>query len=257
MTGIILCEGLTDQILLSQYFCGRFHFCFDKKRSKKSIIFDSVEESFIYSRGSNDFLYISRTGGKDNLPRALSGIWNKIKLDAGLSFDYVAIITDHDSEEEVVSLKAKLKKATEYYGTIQNLSDSNWQTVEIDTGFQQTKKSEFLTLFIPLDHPGALETFLLDSLNEIEENQHIVDKSRNFVNSLVQDYDNKAAKFPPNVLSSRRMRVKAPLSVFFGVTNPEGGFRTFEEYLKEIDWSAYENIQQGFKAFDSVLRIRR
>lgn len=30
MTGIILCEGLTDQVLLSKYFCGRFGFAFER-----------------------------------------------------------------------------------------------------------------------------------------------------------------------------------------------------------------------------------
>lgn len=36
MTGIILCEGLTDQVLLSKYFCGRFGFAFDLKSTQKA-----------------------------------------------------------------------------------------------------------------------------------------------------------------------------------------------------------------------------
>lgn len=256
MTGIVLCEGMTDQILLSHYIIGRFHFHFDKNMSKKPIRFDSVEESFVYHSDNNDILYISRTGGKDNLPRALTGVWDKIRLDAEISFDYVAIVTDHDSDEEAEALKEQLKRTIENFGTMQEIRDSSWQAVEIESKFREVKKTQFLTLFVPLNHAGALETFLLDSLNSFEENRYLVDKSRKFVDTLVHDYDNKTAKFPPNVLSSRRMRVKAPLAVFFGITNPEGGFKTFEEFLNEIDWSVYENIHQGFKSFDCVFNSK-
>ena len=75
MTGIILCEGLTDQVLLSKYFCGRFGFAFDLKSTQKAIKLDAVEESSIYSRGKEEFLYISQAGGKSNLPPALAGIF--------------------------------------------------------------------------------------------------------------------------------------------------------------------------------------
>ena len=243
---------MTDQILLSQYFCDRFQFYFDAKKTKVSQRFGNVEESFVYSRGGNDSLSISRTGGKDNLPSALDSVWNTNSLDTGLFFDHVAVITDHDSEEEADSLNEMLEKTIQKYGTLQKIQGSDWHAVEMENRFQQKKQSEFFTLFIPLDHPGALETFLLDSLNSVEENRYIVQRLREFVNSLSQDYDREKEKFPPSVLSSRRLRVKAPLAVFFGVTNPEGGFRRFETFLKEIDWSNYENIQQGFKVFDSV-----
>lgn len=165
MTGIILCEGLTDQVLLSKYFCGRFRFAFDLKSTNKAIKLDAVKDSNVYSRGGEDFLYISQTGGKSNLAQALNSVLKTNRLDAGVFFDYIAVITDRDSDAEMVSLKNDLWTTLNRRGSIQQNQTSDWNTLEIETeGFSEKKQVDFLTIFIPLAHPGALETFLLDSL---------------------------------------------------------------------------------------------
>lgn len=254
MTGIILCEGLTDQVLLSKYFCGRFGFAFDLKSTQKAKKLDAVEESSVYSRKGAEFLYVSQTGGKSNLSRALADILEMNRLDAGLFFDYIAVITDRDDDKEAADLTEELQKVLKNYGSMENEQSSDWHTLNLETkGFQEKKKVRFLTIFIPLDHPGALETFLLDSLSKKKENQYIAQESVKFVNSLNDAHNDKKVDFPQGVLSSRRLCVKAPLAVFFGVTNPESTFKGFEDFLNAVDWASYEKIHQGFQSFDCVM----
>lgn len=250
MTGIILCEGLTDQILLSKYFCGRFCFSFDSKNTKCAVHLGAVEESYVYSRKSEEHLYISRTGGKSNMSNALISVLEMNRLDAGIFFDYIAVITDRDSDEEADSLETEFSAILKNHGSVQKKQASDWYTLEVETEFSEEKKTNFLTVFIPLDHEGALETFLLDSLSKKKENQYIAQESIKFVKNLNDACNTKKVDFPKGVLSSRRLRIKAPLAVFFGVTNPERVFRKFEDFLNEVDWSSYENIHQGFKSFD-------
>lgn len=138
MTGIILCEGLTDQVLLSKYFCGRFGFAFDLKSTQKAIKLDAVEESSVYSRKGAEFLYISQAGGKSNLPPALAGILETNRLDAGVFFDYIAVITDRDSDKEAADLTEEMQKVLKNYGSMKNEQSSDWHTLNMETkGFQE------------------------------------------------------------------------------------------------------------------------
>lgn len=94
---------------------------------------------------------------------------------------------------------------------------------------------------------------MLDSLSKKKENQYIAQESVKFVNSLNHAHNAKKVDFPQGVLSSRRLCVKAPLAVFFGVTNPESTFKRFEDFLNAVDWASYEKIHQGFQSFDCVM----
>lgn len=67
----------------------------------------------------------------------------------------------------------------------------------------------------------------------------------------------KEAKiFPAGLLQSRRLQIKAPLAVYFGVLNPERIFWKFEKVLNSVNWNQYRTVQNGLKAFDVVLNAK-
>lgn len=263
MMGIILCEGTTDQILLSKYFCARYDYEFNMIATKKAVRIlssnskeklDTVKSNvYVDTSNPDNLLYISSTNGKSNLSDALNSVLYINQLGSDIKFDYIAILTDHDSEEEIQEIKGQINQVLQQHQFLLNVTHTvGWKKLEFTDAFQQKSSCEFLFLVVPTEHNGALETFLLDALHEEEDNKYLVDESRKFVKNLY-NAKQEGKSFPDGVLKTRRLRTKAPLATFFGVVNPEGGFKRFEEFLNAVDWGKYEEVQKEFHIFDKVL----
>lgn len=73
----------------------------------------------------------------------------------------------------------------------------------------------------------------------------------NFVADLIKKKETlSSSEWNPNFLRSRRMQIKAPLGVFFGVAWPDRAFNDAREMFRRIPWSDYCQIQTSFQAFN-------
>lgn len=258
MNGIVLCEGETDQILLNKYFCNRYGFKYIEDDSKPMT---AGKHSCRYERNYGDVIHISYVGGKDKFPQALEKILKINRFNVPkTSFDYIAIIMDHDSHEEVQEMMEKSCQVLQKYGKEIGCSKfGHWKHWEQEIGFEESKQVYFLLMPIPVRGEGALETFLLNALSEKRKNSYIVQQSNEFVMHLMGTLnrwklEGKTEYFPDGVLKSRRLQTKAPLAVYFGIVNPERTFAKYEDILNSIDWSKYEKIQTDFMVFEDMMK---
>lgn len=258
MTGIILCEGETDQILLSKFFCSRYGYQFNNKATRQGVTFSKQSQDGIirsvYTRESSDLktddlLYIVSTAGKNNFPSILQRVLTINRIDSNIFFDSISVVTDHDSDKEVGQLQECLENILQQAAKQSMSFDMVWQSYDMTTDFHEYRHFQFQMLIVPVDHDGALETFLLNALREKAENVCLVDESRKLIDNLVEK-KKAGIPFPKEVLKGRRLQVKAPLSVFLGITNPERIFSTFEETLNSVPWEKYAEVQKGFQSFD-------
>lgn len=258
MNGIVLCEGETDQILLNTYFGHRYGFKYVRNASKSIPL---NKNSWTYARSNGDLVQISSVGGKDNFTKTLEQILkrNSINTTSEACFDYVAVMMDHDSDNEVQDMIERFHQVFQRYSQEIHSQYERWTCWEQKTEFDEIKPIYFLLIPIPNDGEGALETFLLHALTEKRENTYLVQESNAFVAKLTEELHRQKLEghkecVPEGVLASRRSQIKAPLAVYFGVVNPERTFTKFDDILNSIDWSTYESIQTGFKAFDDVIK---
>lgn len=190
MNSIILCEGETDQIVLSEYFCHMYGFKF--LRGAKNKPFGNAECR--YTRGADqlDIVYVSGNDFSEYVQKVL-----KInQLNTGNTYTHMAVISDHDSDEEI---------------------QQRWQGI--------------------IEHESG--------------NSFLAQESKRFVAELIKKKGSLSDdEWNPAFLKSRRMQVKAPLGVFFGVAWPDRAFNDAREMFKRIPWQKYRQIQTSFQAFD-------
>lgn len=264
MNGIILCEGETDQILLSKYFGCQYGFQYEGNchLNEHNVHIYGCE----YKNGSGNFLQIAYVEGKNNFAGALEYILWINRLNAGKFFDYIAVVMDHDSDEEVLAVNRELQNVLAQACLDGEEMNSGWSSYRMkDVSFQDKRDIwdvRFILITLPIEENGALETFLLHSLAEKAENKYLVQQSEHFVEEIILMSDKgistkKEAKiFPAGLLQSRRLQIKAPLAVYFGVLNPERIFCKFEKVLNSVNWNQYRTVQNGLKAFDVVLNAK-
>lgn len=248
MNGIILCEGNTDQILLSKYFGSKYSFVYESERH------DRFMHRCRYRNKNGELLSIAHVGGKNQFVKALEYVLKINKLnDSNTVIDYIAVVMDHDSDDEVMSMQRGLEQVLHLHCTKKQDSLPDWSEWKQCAEFGETKTLQFIFISIPMQGNGALETFLLNALQDDEDNRYLVEQSNSFVSHLIHKKQSGTVSFPYEVLQSRRLQIKAPLAVYFGVVNPERIFAKFEDVLGSIAWARYESINSGFRAFQSVM----
>ena len=248
MNAILLCEGETDQIILSYYFIKRFNYAYRKDLSKLLNVNSQAEHISLYVH-DDDKLTIWAVGGNDLLIPALEKVFNINKTNAGKVYEKIVVIADRDSSLELENLWKELKKCMNKFGINDEFRSEEWISVNQNIDFNDTLSLEILGLGIPLETDGALETFLLNALGAKDDNKYLVCKSKEFVKDLL---DNKKS-FPDKYLSNRRLRIKAPLAVFFAITSPDRMFNEINEILKSIPWEEYEKIQKDFHLLNKLV----
>ena len=243
MNAIILCEGESDCVILSQYFCNRFHFSYQK--SQKSA--DGIGMDCRYTKDSHT-LTIRIVEGVRGFGGKLRDTLRENAINTGTQdqFTHIAVIADHDSDNENDRLLQELNEVLGEY-QLPIFQEGHWcHCTQITEMKGRSADIELLFLSIPLDKSGALETMLLSTLEKTEDGRYLAMESRLFVDALIH---NREAKSMP-YLSSRGDQVKAPLAVFFAVAAPRRIYATQQEILNMVDWSTFSEIQKALRAFD-------
>lgn len=246
MNSIILCEGETDQIVLSEYFCHMYGFKFS--RGTKNKPFKNAGCRYIHEGDQLDIVYVAGNNFSEYVQRVL-----KINLlNTGDTYTHMAVISDHDSEEEIQQRWQEIAEViSEACRCAFHIKENQWLNLEQPSAFGESLPLECLFLSVPLTEECALETFLLNAIEHEPGNSFLAQEAKRFVTGLIEKKENLTnAEWNPAFLKSRRMQVKAPLGVFFGVAWPDRAFNDAQDMFRRIPWQKYHQIQTSFQAFN-------
>lgn len=252
MNSVIFCEVLTDLFLISYYFieCFGFKYCHralpiaPKKLHENS----TLESVCCYQRGDDNLVIWAVNGHGDLFVKALARILNQNKINSPTNeyFSRICVMTDNDDEDELAKFWQDMNQCLLNYGIDENFQTTRWVTAIQEISFGEKLSLELLGIPMPTTKTGALETILLNALEEQEGCTYLAERSRNFVDELVQHHD----QFSNDYLFKRRQIIKAPLAVFFALISPEKTFVDFDKILRNIQWKNYQVIKDLFKPFD-------
>lgn len=245
---ILLCEGETDQVLLSYYFKQKSGYEYIKK-CENLLCRKSQEESVCLYRQkqkeNGEELIIWAVGSQSLIPEALSEILGMNQSNTENVYSRIAILTDRDSDEENANFWESINHTIISFGIDVVLEEQKWIKLHQSVEFDEEVEIEILGLSIPLDKDGALETFLLSALEEQDQNRYLAQQSEIFVRGLIENRE-----YLCSYLTNRRLCVKAPLAVFFAIANPERTFHSFDNILKSVSWEKYTTIRNAFHLLD-------
>ena len=182
---LLLCEGVTDQILIS-YYLG--YVSGWKYSNLKDVPFADYKQLAWYQR-DNHIMGIWPVGG-NSFDSALNEIARLENCEH--KFDKIAIITDNDSNEESNERYENICNSIVQHFTLRDditranfLGAKNqWITIDIINQFKDKSNKivtddnqiEFCFLLIPNYHVGTLESCVLDYLSDNDkEKKDIID----------------------------------------------------------------------------------
>lgn len=244
MNSIILCEGRTDAILLSYYLGKVYGWSYSRKGPKEYIRIEANQNQEInWYKKDNDFLMIFGVGGKDNYKNVIDNYVSQIlqNYPPESSFKNIVIVADKDSAEisEIEKLHAEW---LEPYA--KQVVNSQWLENSFEDNFGNTHQIRTLSIIIPADKQGALETTLLDAISEEEYDKTIVKKCEEFV----VDVRTVASRY----IKTDRLALKAHLATVFAVLSPEKVFSQLDVIIKEVPWESSQILMECFEALGEL-----
>ncbi|WP_099191958.1 DUF3226 domain-containing protein [Tepidibacter mesophilus] len=246
MRSILLCEGKTDAIILS-YYLGKvkgWNYHRDNKKKLNIPVRNKDTEEVNWYKLNDDLLSIWAVGGKDNFDYAISKIIdiNKIANEEDV-FNKIIILRDRDNFENDEDISNDLDKSFSDKECFLNLKNNEWIDGIYKNEFDDEMSVKCLTLIIPFDKKGALETFLLDAISELgDEEKVLINRCKSFIN------DFNLTKY----LNTERLRVKGELSTTLAVMYPDKVFTTIDNMLRNISWEKYKSVQESFKKLEEI-----
>ena len=235
MNKIILCEGMTDAILLSYYLdkVAAWEFC--RKPPRNIAIKEGRDESVNWYEKGDDRLMICGVGGKDRMQAFFTDKILRPIVDAG-AFSRMAVVLDRD-DKELGSIEAH--SSSIFKPVITSMTNNVWVGNHYTDSFGIDQVLETLLVVIPAEHQGALETLMLDSISEDPYDAVIVEKAGVFV----EEMKTAAQKY----INSRRKELKAHLGVTWAVQYPEKVFRLIDEQIRSVEWEKSEVLHRCFE----------
>lgn len=236
--GIVLCEGDSDQVLLGAYLAAVKNMTFVKQ------IGDNIfakERVIWYSDKSEQYIGIWNVGGNEFSPtiqKIMQSEFFEHKIES------IVVITDYDDESAEQERANKIFKTinetvaiNEYKPWDSSKMNNKWNRILFTDSFSQQVDIKYCYLLVPYDSYGALETYMLKSLSENdEEKKDVIFQVKEFVNNF------KSERY----LRKRREKIKAELSVSVAVFNPEKMFDTMKELISSVDWMQFEQTEKQF-----------
>ena len=253
MKSIILCEGKTDAILLSYYLGKVVEWNFNKNLTKRvalPIKNWQNEEVNVYTKGENE-LIIWAVGGQSNFEYAIKQIIKANRIaEKENAYAKIIIMRDRDviEDNEIV-----LKEVQDIFHAnninLEITANNQWSSSEYVNEYnekaqiKEINEIKVLPIIIPFNKNGALETFILDAISEMgQEESHIVNMSKEFISNFDL----------LNYLNTQRLKVKGELAVTLGTMFLQKTFTPIDAMLKDINWEDYRTIKEGFRKLEEI-----
>lgn len=241
MNKLILCEGVTDAILLSYYLEKSAGWVYSKKGpTGVAIKGQNQNESVNWYKNGNDYLLICGVGGKDNFGNFFESRIKRPLVDAN-AFEKLAIVTDRD-DRAVEAIEEDMLASLGYFFT--KVQDRIWNEQSYQDSYRMQKQIQVLLLAIPKEHAGALETVMLEAISEDSYDKNVVDKAGEFVQQMRSEAG--------NYIKTDRLQMKAHLGVTWAIQFPEKVFSLIHEQIRGVDWEKSEVLSQCFGMLCSI-----
>lgn len=250
MKRIILCEGKTDAILISYFLERRFGWSYTRKRLIGLPVYQDNEVLNWYShpRKPDQELAIWGVGGIEQLPVKLGHVINRTRRESNPTnrFKRIVLFFDRDQRDEAECMELINKWATSSgLKLIGNPQLGQWGkgTTDLYGSSSESYQLSILPIVLPPDGKGALETFLIDSIRSVsDEDKQLVDEAWKFINRL------------PNepYLSKRRFRPKACLGAILSVMSPDWVFSERHKRLTRVKWEDIESVLNIYKKLEKL-----
>jgi hypothetical protein len=231
MDSIILCEGRVDTALIGQYLASinGWHY---SKAGKVGANFPEEDRRQIinkYKRGDH-WMYLWGVGGRTRYKSPFEKILEFNSFNKDTSFNNIVFIVDRDEEDEASIV-------SEFAGYIGNdgLSCNEWLDVTYTDKFGQEYTVRMMLIIVPFDEEGALETVMINSLAE-EDDEEIIPQCVQFIDGI------KSEKY----LKKRRDILKAKLSTLIAIIDPDRAVDSLVEIVEGIQWDRYRAVNQTF-----------
>lgn len=237
MKSIIICEGSTDFVLL-QYFMRRAHQWEDYR--KPDILNNNFKMIRELKRGTDSLLIGGAGGCSRIIPCADYILGINTKANFGEEYNNIIVITDRDevsTEEEFLNNFGEIidNRVIERSG---EMVANQWIDVVQKNGMGLDISVRILSLIIPFETTGAMETFLLNAIAEENEyDKDIIEKGNHFVDEIDPER---------RYLNKRRYITKAKFDVYFSVRTSAEQFNERQGILKNVAWEDYTRIQHDF-----------
>lgn len=241
MNKIILCEGMTDAILLS-YYLGKtagWNHC-KKPPSNIMIKEERFEESINWYQKDDDRLLICGVGGRDNMGSFFKNKILRTIVDAD-SFSRMAVVLDRDNKN---TDSIETHASSVFRPVVTSMVNNQWVSNSYCDAFGKEQVLEALLVIIPMEQQGAMETLMLNSISENPYDAVIVERAGRFVKEIRR----VASKY----ISSDRKELKTHLGVTWAVQYPEKVFRLMNEQIRSVEWEKSEVLH---KCFEKLIEI--
>lgn len=247
MNVAILCEGISDAELLGQYMRNVNHYHLRELHDAQSfdiVSYADTQHIKMYDN-KHHHLAIWASHGIWGIPGMVSDIMEGNQLDSGAKrVDAVAIVIDHDSEEDVSDCLGRCAHAQEHLATVDTCAmRGQWICVPYQDSFSNQHNVFLTAIVLPEDTPGAIESFIMQALSgHDDKNELLVKKVQTWLDALLE----KTEELPDGYLRKPRDIVKAPLSVYLSVASPNRMLERISDVLSTLDWTKFDLTQTTF-----------
>ena len=254
MNRVILCEGYDDAVFLGYYLykITDTKYQYNLKRTEISENLHlpknkaKNERIEIYEH-NDDCVLIWAVGGKDSYEKAIKYISKISKSFPEERFVEIFIITDRDNSYIETSL-AQISESFKENDIIVELKNNEKNTYKYLAEDSRNYEINIIPIVIPFEEQGAIETILLNSLAERDEEAIVVDEAKKYVSNIENSSE------VTSYLQHDREKVKARFSAAMAVINPDHSTDKMNKILVSQEWEKTEEVKKHFALLRSVFQ---
>lgn len=254
MKSLIICEGNTDLHLIQYYIekTWKWELIAEKRYDDfklpklPKLTGNSINFKWFRKKDIEGYLCIYSAGGCTRIPNTLDTFlkFNSAQLNGDNFFNKIVILSDNDDGgTEKVFVDSISSVLTSNNTSISDIELKVWNSSEMST-FNGNVKIDLLPILIPHENHGAIEDFLINALQEKSKRDNddavfsAIDQCREFIDGF-----DGGGRF----LTKRRQITKARFSTIFVVLTPEEAFAQRRDFLHNIPWEDFHEIEIAFK----------
>ena len=241
---IILCEGITDAIILSYYLIKVHGFNHYKgKPPLKLTVETENEKCYWYQKeGKHPNTIIWAVGGISKFKPALNKIiirnMDEPNNDKLLNHIVIVLDRDHHNDTECIQMvHGWISHANIMIDHGGHLKNKTWCPGTMQKFPEDQIPLKILPIFLPTDDtPGSLEDFLLTTLESQPDERIVVAEARKFIATIPDE------PFLPRT----RLRNKACLGATLAVFSPDWVLTKLDAKLRSVPWQEMKAFQEAF-----------
>lgn len=244
MKNIILCEGVTDGVLL-QYFMREVH-QWEDVGAPKNLFRGRTDWVRRLKKEGTELDIVSCKGSSQLLPCMEHLLDINKSYTPSEAYYKLVVVTDRDECETEEDFVKSAKEVLMQNGIEVNasLKHNEWTSCSYESANGRNRNLEVLLLVIPFEDNGAMETFLLNSVSRKDSyDANIIQKGNDFVEEVDPE---------KRYLVQRRYVTKAKFDVYFSIRTSAAQFTQRQDILRGVKWEEYIDVQGDFKKLEDL-----